>query len=87
MKKCSILRGDVDNFKNLKILVNGNCIVVREMKILKIEGGGMDFGWGKVGVKGEKLESRVGRKHTAVSAAKAAFSRVNIPLMLSLVKK
>lgn len=87
MKKCSILRGDMDNFKILKILVNGNCIVVREMKILKREGGGMDFGWGKVGVEGKKMESRVGRKHTAVSAAKAAFFCVNIPLMLSMVKK
>lgn len=80
MKKCSILRGDVDNFKILKILVNGNCIVLRKMKILKIEGGGMDFGWGK-------MESRVGRKHTAVSAAKAAFSRVNMPPILTMVKK
>ena len=31
------------------------------------------------GVGGKKLESRVGRKHTAVSAAKAAFSCVNTP--------
>lgn len=57
------------------------------MKFLKIEEGGMggrDFGrefWGKI------LESRVGRKHTAVSAAKAAFSCVNIPRMLTKDKK
>ena len=46
--------------------------------------GGRDFGrefWGKI------LESRVGRKHTAVSAAKAAFSCVNIPRMLTKDKK
>ena len=47
----------------------------------------MDFGWGRVGVEGKKLESRVGRKHTAVSAAKAAFFRVNIPPMLSMVER
>ena len=63
MKKCSILRGDMDNFKILKILVNGNCIVVREMKILKREGGGMDFGWGKNGVESwEETHSCFSRK-------------------------
>ena len=44
--------------------------------------------WGKIlESRGEKMESRVGRKHTAVSAAKAAFFCVNIPRMLSMVKR
>lgn len=36
---------------------------------------------------GKKMESRVGRKHTAVSAEKAAFPRVNTPPILTMVKK
>lgn len=94
MKKCSILRGDMDNFKILKILVNGNCIVVREMKILKREGGGMDFGGGEVGVEGGKLEAR-GEKngvesweetHSCFSRKSGFFSCKYAPI-LTMVKK